>query len=90
MKKQISEEQKSLVENINDKLELKINLLKKDVLNKKNDDDTIKEGELQKYILDTEEKIKKNFDNRLNKIQGEMEQLSIKLVLLEKTENSSV
>lgn len=83
IKIKLNEEQKNLVNDISEKLESKINLLKKDVETKIKEEDLIKEGRMQEYVVESSERIKKNLETRINNIQGEIEKLNIKATFLD-------
>jgi len=57
IKKKINDEQSMMLNNISEKLESKINLLKSDIREKNAQDDFIKEGRIQEYVVESENRI---------------------------------
>lgn len=78
VKNNLDEDYRSLVHTISDKLDLKIKVLEKEIFERKNEDDIIIEGRIQEYIVESEERIKKLYEQRVSKIQADLERLEIK------------
>jgi len=79
IKKKINDEQSMMLNNISEKLESKINLLKSDIKEKNAQDEFIKEGRIQEYVVESENRIKKNLEIKINNIQQELDNITIKL-----------
>jgi hypothetical protein len=78
VKNNLDEDYRSLVNTISDKLEMKMKVLEKEIFDKKKEDDVIIEGRIQEYIVESEERIKKIYEQRISKIQGDVEKLEMK------------
>ena len=79
VKTELSEEYKSLLKKISESLDLKLNILKKDENEKKKNEEIAAEGRIQGYIIEAEKRIKKNLEERIDKIQQTVESMDIKL-----------
>ena len=79
VKTELSEEYKSLLKKISESLDLKLNILKKDENEKKKNEEIAAEGRIQGYIIEAEKRIKKNLEERIDKIQQTVERMDIKL-----------
>lgn len=79
IKSELSEEYKSLLKKISQSLDSKITILTKDETEKKKNDDIAAEGRIQGYIIEAEKRIKKNLEERIDKIQQNVERMDIKL-----------
>ena len=79
VKTELSDEYKSLLKKISESLDLKLNILKKDENEKKKNEDIAAEGRIQGYIIEAEKRIKKNLEERIDKIQQTVERMDIKL-----------
>ena len=79
IKSELSEEYKSLLKKISQSLDSKITILTKDETEKKKNDEIAAEGRIQGYIIEAEKRIKKNLEERIDKIQQNVERMDIKL-----------
>ena len=79
VKTELSDEYKSLLKKISESLDLKLNILKKDENEKKKNEEIAAEGRIQGYIIEAEKRIKKNLEERIDKIQQTVERMDIKL-----------
>ena len=79
LKKDLSNEYKGLLRNLSDSLDNKINVMKKDDSEYKRVNDIAAEGRTQGYIIEAEKRIKKNLEERIDKIQQTVEKMNIKL-----------
>ena len=79
VKTELSEEYKSLLKKISESLDLKLNILKKYENEKKKNEEIAAEGRIQGYIIEAEKRIKKNLEERIDKIQQTVERMDIKL-----------
>ena len=79
IKSELSEEYKSLLKKISESLDSKITILTKDETEKKKNDEIAAEGRIQGYIIEAEKRIKKNLEERIDKIQQNVERMDIKL-----------
>ena len=74
----MNEEQQNIVNDIIHKLDERMEIFKKDFENLQNQGDVIRDGRIQEYVLESENRIKTNLENRINKIQEDVESLIIK------------
>jgi hypothetical protein len=75
----LNNEQKELTQSLSDKLEEKLGVLRSDFEKNKKEDQNIIDGRLQTYVLESEERINKNIDERLKKVKDEVENVTVKL-----------
>lgn len=80
-KKASNSNQSNMIEIISDKMDLKINYLKDDIENKLKDELIIKEGELHKSIIQTEEKLLNHLEMKINPLQIQIETLNDKFLI---------
>lgn len=79
MKKEFTDEYSELFKKLSESIENKLNIMKKDEAEKKRLSDIAGEGRLQGYIIESEKRIKKNLEERIDKLQQNVERLNIKL-----------
>jgi 3-methyladenine DNA glycosylase AlkC len=79
MKAELSSEYKDLFKKLSESLESKITIMKKDDNEKKRLNDISAEGRVQGYIIESEKRIKKNLEERIDKIQQTVEKMNIKI-----------
>ena len=79
VKETLSEEYNNLFKKLSDSLDSKMNIIKKDDVESKSNNDIAAEGRVQGYIIEAEKRIKKNIEERVDKIQQTVEKINIKL-----------
>ena len=79
VKERLSEEYNNLFKKLSDSLDSKMNIMKKDDVENKSKHDITAEGRVQGYIIEAEKRIKKNIEERVDKIQQTVEKINIKL-----------
>ena len=79
VKNDLSNEYKELLKKLSDSLENKVTVIKKDEAEKKRIEDISAEGRIQGYIIEAERRIKKNLEDRIDKIQQTVEKMNIKI-----------
>lgn len=79
VKLDLSNEYKELLKKLSDSLDNKVTILRNDGIEKKRIDDISAEGRIQGYIIEAEKRIKKNLEERIDKIQQTVEKMNIKL-----------
>lgn len=79
VKLDLSNEYKELLKKLSDSLDNKVTILRNDEIEKKRIDDISAEGRIQGYIIEAEKRIKKNLEERIDKIQQTVEKMNIKL-----------
>lgn len=79
VKNDLSNEYKDLLKKLSDSLENKVTVMKKDEAEKKRIEDISAEGRIQGYIIEAERRIKKNLEDRIDKIQQTVEKINIKI-----------
>ena len=75
----LSNEYKELLKKMSDSLDNKVTVMKNDEIEKKRIDDISAEGRIQGYIIEAEKRIKKNLEERIDKIQQTVEKMNIKI-----------
>jgi hypothetical protein len=75
----LSNEYKELLKKLSDSLDNKVTVMKNDEIEKKRIDDISAEGRIQGYIIEAEKRIKKNLEERIDKIQQTVEKMNIKI-----------
>jgi hypothetical protein len=78
-KKNFNDEQKKMTDLLSEKMESKISVLHKEVQEGFKDDFLIKEGRLQEYVIESEERLNKIYHQRFNKIQEDIENINYKI-----------
>lgn len=72
-------DQKSSLEKINDVLEKKIEMIRKEIEELHQSHKTLIDGRIQEYVLESENRIKNKYDENIKKIQDDLESLVVKI-----------
>ena len=72
-------DQKSSIEKINDVLEKKIEMIRKEIEEQHQNHKTLVDGRIQEYVLESENRIKNKYDENIKKIQDDLESLVVKI-----------
>ena len=75
LKNNMSKDSKDMVDNISNKLDIKINYLKEDLENQFKNDGLVNEGNMHKSIYQVEEKLFKIIESKINPLQNQIDDL---------------